>query len=118
MKEIVLDNLYSATQADLSNVPSDEGTYQPQFFSIHGRLGRLRYIAYTWLSVFVLSFVSGIIAAILVPTMAKSGSIQSPSTSITLMILIYLPIIAASLIYTKRRLNDLDQSGWFGILHF
>lgn len=111
-----MDNLYSAPLADLSNVPSVDATYQPQFFSIHGRLGRLRYLAFTWLSVILLSFVSGLVSAIALPLVARIGFAQPIYIGIAAAILIYLPIIGASFIYTKRRLNDLDFSGWLGLL--
>ena len=55
MKEIVLDNLYSAPQADLSYVPNVDETYSPKFISIHGRLGRLRYLAFTWFAAILLT---------------------------------------------------------------
>ena len=111
-----MDNLYSATQADLTTAPSDGETYSPQFLSVHGRLGRLRYLAYTWLSAIVLSFISGIISAIVIPIIARSVPAQSTFLIAVVAILIYIPIIAASLIFTKRRLNDLDHSGWFSVL--
>ena len=110
-----MDNLYSAPRADLSNVPSEDETYSPQIISIHGRLGRLRYLAYTWVSAILLSIVSGILAAVLLPLFIKPGSTQPTVVGAIAAILVYLPIIAASLIYTKRRLNDLDHSGWFGL---
>ena len=111
-----MDNLYSAPLADLSNVPSVDDTYQPQFFSIHGRLGRLRYLTFTWLSTILLAFVCGFISAIAMPLISKIGFAQPIYLGIAAAILIYLPIIGASLIYTKRRLNDLDFSGWLGLL--
>lgn len=111
-----MDNLYSAPRADLSNVPSEDETYSPQIISIHGRLGRLRYLAYTWISAILLSIVSGIVAAIAIPFFMKAGLVRSTFFVIAVSILIYLPIIAASLVYTKRRLNDLNFSGWLGLL--
>ena len=50
------------------------------------------------------------------PLLLKTGSVPPTYLAIVVGILVYLPIIAVSLVYTKRRLNDLDFSGWFGLL--
>jgi hypothetical protein len=41
-----MSNPYAAPDAVLSDVAEDE-TYEPQIFSVNGRIGRLRYLAYS-----------------------------------------------------------------------
>ena len=41
-----MDNPYSAPNVVLSEPVSDDTTYEPKVFSIHGRIGRLRYWGY------------------------------------------------------------------------
>ncbi len=93
---------------------SNDATYVPSVFSIEGRIGRLRYLAYTFFSMSVLMFVIGIVAAIAVPTLAPTGGLGIMGS--ILMIVFYLPVIVVSLIIAKRRLNDLNQSGWLSLL--
>jgi uncharacterized membrane protein YhaH (DUF805 family) len=106
-----MSNPYAAPDAALSDITEDE-TYDPQIFAVEGRIGRLRYLTYSWLIMIVLMFVIGIIAAILVPTLARNN----PGAVAGAMLLVYIPIIAVSIIMAKRRFNDLNKSGWFTLL--
>ncbi|MFZ6799675.1 DUF805 domain-containing protein [Undibacterium sp. Di24W] len=108
-----MENIYSAPNADLSNAPEDEDTYQPKMWALSGRLGRIRYLAYLNLTMIMLMFPIGILASVMLPSLARNGS-GSPMFIFAL----YIPIFAVSIIYAKRRLNDLDHSGWWSILIF
>jgi uncharacterized membrane protein YhaH (DUF805 family) len=111
-REITMSNPYAAPDAVLSDVGEDE-TYEPQIFSVNGRIGRLRYLAYSWLLGFILMFVIGIVAAVLLPVLVKKGS-HGPG--MLFMILLYAPVIAVALVMAKRRFNDLNLSGWLSPL--
>lgn len=105
-----MNNPYSAPSADLS-IPEDASApYQPRYFAMRGRLGRVRYIAYSMSATmglaFVLSFFVGIIGAVL----------RSPEAVTIMMVLIYIPIIAVSLIYARRRVHDMGFSGWVALV--
>lgn len=105
-----MSNPYTAPNAVLSE-PADE-TYEPSLFAINGRIGRIRYLAYSFVSTFVLLFVLGIVAAIVIPMFMNEGAVYA------LMALIYVPSIALMFILARRRLNDLDHSGWWSLLLF
>ena len=109
----ILNNPYSAPDAWMNEDEDDfdNDDNKPRFFSIKGRIGRLRYLAYAWGATTLAAFVVGIIAAILIPA---TGS--TPSTGVAFMLgtLIYTPWI----IMARRRLHDLDQSGWLALLIF
>lgn len=114
-----MTNPYSATAVDLSQAPAVDDTYQPQIFAVNGRIGRLRYMAYSMVTGIVTAFIAGILAAILIPMLALSGGDKGASFSIGLVIVmlgIYVPSFAAAFIMAKRRLNDLNQSGWLSLL--
>jgi uncharacterized membrane protein YhaH (DUF805 family) len=115
MKEIILDNLYSATQANLSDTNSDNTSYQPQFFSVRGRIGRLRFLSYSWLSMICMTFISGIFFGVLMAMLMRTQTMNSAIMGV-LPLVIYLPGLLVSLVFTKRRLNDLNLSGWIGVL--
>jgi uncharacterized membrane protein YhaH (DUF805 family) len=103
-----LNNPYAAPDAILAEPLADEGTYEPKIFAIHGRIGRLRYLAYGWAVMFVAWCAVAIIAAMLSAVLGGAGAL--------LGIALYVPAVGVSLIMVKRRLNDLDHSGWLSLL--
>jgi uncharacterized membrane protein YhaH (DUF805 family) len=100
-------NPYSAPAADLASHTGASGTYEPQAWSTSGRIGRVRFISYSyWISmaiVFVLSLVFGFLAA-------------SNSRLFVLQGLAYLPMLAVMFIMAIRRLHDLGRAGWWSLL--
>jgi uncharacterized membrane protein YhaH (DUF805 family) len=103
-----LDNIYSAPAADMTaNVASDE-TYTPQFLSIHGRIGRLRVIAYPMGATLLFMVAAAILGAL--------GMALSKTLVNVLIVLLYIPMIAISFVFTIRRLNDLNKSGWLSLV--
>lgn len=99
-------NLYSSPGSRL-----DAGSvqpYQPKVFALSGRIGRVRYLAYglinSLISVLVVAFSAGLLAAHSSVLFVAIGGIA------------YLAMIVYSIILMKRRLNDLDKSGWLGLL--
>ena len=105
--EPTLDNLYNAPSADLS-APHDAGaTYMPKMLELRGRIGRVRYLAYT----FGLSLVLGLVIVVVMGMLAM--------ISVELMMLgfiLYIPLLAATLVVAARRLNDLGHTGWLSLL--
>ena len=105
-------NPYESPKSNTYTASSE--TYQPKLLAINGRIGRLRYLAYGMIATIVTIFALGILAAILIPIFASSG--MSEMSGIILLVIIYLPLIIISIILMKRRLNDLDKSGWWQLL--
>ncbi len=105
-----MNNPYTATTAMLSGAPTDD-TYEPSLFSLQGRIGRLRYLAYSMAITLLLSVAIGIIAGII----AATGNNASSGLSI-LMLALNIPMIIVGIILAKRRLHDLDHSGWLALL--
>lgn len=91
-------------------------TYQPKFLAINGRIGRLRYLAYGMIATALTVVVLGILSAIMIPMFASSG--MSETMMIVMVAVLYLPLIVFSIIFMKRRLNDLDKSGWWQLLAY
>ncbi|MFT5220960.1 MAG: uncharacterized membrane protein YhaH (DUF805 family) [Gammaproteobacteria bacterium] len=105
------ENPYTAPDADLAT--ASEELYQPTIFSFSGRLGRLRYLAYGWGTMLVL-----MVAAIPImgggAAMMGGGSGESMSPiMLGLVGIIYLAVAVLSIGFGKRRLNDLNRSGWW-----
>lgn len=112
---------YAKPEADLAGANS-QATYQPQFLSTQGRIGRLRYLAYSMgasllLYVVAIPVVLIFAAAGVTASSFTSGEAGVASTIALLAIaLLYVAAFAIYFVYTKRRLNDLGQTGWLSLL--
>ena len=103
--ESPLSNPYSASTAELNRDITDGETYVPTLFSVKGRIGRVRYLGYSMAATLLFSFIIvGLTAAM--PALAM------------LSLVLYIPMLAATTILAIRRLNDMDQSGWWSIAMF
>ncbi|GAB3244711.1 DUF805 domain-containing protein [Chitinimonas naiadis] len=102
-------NVY-ASSATSNQALIDNETYQPTFLSFSGRIGRVRYLAYCC----ALSLIS--IAAIML--VAIIGTVASSPILMGIgMLVLYIPMIVVQLGFGRRRLNDLDASGWWLLLN-
>ncbi len=99
--------------ASSGDVPANQvvETYQPRLFSFSGRIGRLRY----WIYGVMLS-----LAVIPLVFFALLGSLLtlSPPGPLSLFVLAIGEIAAlvGGIVLIRRRLNDLDKSGWLSLL--
>lgn len=104
-------NPYSTPDASLAT--GDSGTYNPSIFSFNGRIGRLRYLAYSF-------GVSLLLMAIMVPVIGGSmymgGGAEMSGLGMVAYGLLNVASIVISVMFSKRRLNDLNRSGWFFLL--
>ncbi|MEJ7807936.1 MAG: DUF805 domain-containing protein [Telluria sp.] len=106
-----MDNPYDAPVADLSRPVDGAASYPPAFFSLSGRLGRVRYVAY-------------LMGAAILATLAIAGfgilvklTGLMPSWMLNFVpLLATLVALAASMVYAVRRLNDLNRTGWLSLL--
>lgn len=105
--ELNLNNPYAAPSADLSQQMNDGQTYAPSMFAMRGRIGRLRYLAYSIVLTILMLAVGGVLMGVL-STMVASVDV--------LAVLIYIPSIVVSLMMAVRRLNDMNQTGWLSVL--
>jgi uncharacterized membrane protein YhaH (DUF805 family) len=105
-------NPYSAPDASLDS-GHDEEYYQPKLFSFSGRIGRLRYLAYNTganlLLLGALILMSGGIAGLAaVPEMSSAFRLFYIASNLLLFVI--------AIIWGKRRLNDLNRTGWWMLL--
>lgn len=110
-------NPYQPPQSSLGELDSG-GHADIKVFSFSGRIGRLRYLAYSMGA--MLLFVIPIM--ILTPTMAPSMENGSDPGMGYLagigFVVAYAFLLVASLTLAVRRLNDFDTSGWMSLLMF
>jgi len=104
-------NPYSAPDAALDT--GQDVLYQPKIFSFSGRIGRMRYLAYgIGLNILLM--------AVMIPlggmTATIGGEAGMSMLGMVMVGLFYIATIAISIMFAKRRLNDLNRSGWWFLL--
>ena len=110
-----MDNPYSAPSAEITEI-ADNVTYQPEIFAMSGRIGRLRYIGYSSLIMFLL-FVAVCVIGGIVAVMLRNSQPGAAVAGLA-VVLFYVPLFAVQIIMAKRRLHDLDSTGWLSLLIF
>lgn len=103
----------AATVRDFADSAVDQ-PYEPRIFSTRGRIGRLRYIVYSFVVQMVAVALAGIAAALLIPALGGRGAV--PEMMWPLLALIYIPLFVTLLIMARRRLHDLNLTGWIALL--
>lgn len=113
--EVSDSNPYSAPGAALNT--GQDSLYNPKIISFSGRIGRMRYLAYSIGATFLLMLVT----MPLIGLSAFSGAAMGGEAGMSMMTMVgmavyYIGTIVISVMYAKRRLNDLNRSGWWFLL--
>jgi uncharacterized membrane protein YhaH (DUF805 family) len=96
-------NPYSPPQAQVADVGSDE-VQEVKMWSAAGRIGRLRYLAYTVGASMIVGAIGGAVGAALGP----SGAMVA--------LLLYIPLAVFCILAAIQRSHDMDWSGWMMLL--
>jgi uncharacterized membrane protein YhaH (DUF805 family) len=108
---------YAAPKSNIGDM--DQPQYgEAKAFSFSGRIGRIRYMAYSMGMMLLFSFIAGILGAAMAPIMSDPSGEAAGVVSGLLMIVVYAFIVVASFVLAIRRLNDFDASGWWSLLLF
>ena len=108
-------NPYSAPGAELDN--AQDSLYKPKIISFNGRIGRMRYLAYGFgLSILMNLVTIPLFGATAFMGGAGAGPESMSMLSIVMLAVLAIPAIVFSIMWLKRRLNDLNRSGWWGLL--
>lgn len=89
----------------------EEVYHAEPFYSRHGRIGRLRYLAYS----IVLTAICYVLIAPIAIAMVLLEPVMGEMVAIFLLLIIPIAFYAG-FVPTVRRLNDLNRSGWFSLL--
>jgi uncharacterized membrane protein YhaH (DUF805 family)/Tfp pilus assembly major pilin PilA len=89
--------------------------YQPKVFSFSGRIGRLRYLGYgAGIQLLLIMIIAPIVGGV-----AFLGGETGISAIDEIIIgIFYIATFVVSVMFSKRRLNDLNRSGWWYLLFF
>jgi len=109
------DNPYSTPDASLDAGQDD--LYQPKIFAFSGRIGRMRYLAYG-------IGVNFLLMAVMIPlggALGAGGGLMGGEAGMSMIAMLvigifYIATIVISVMFAKRRLNDLNRSGWWFLL--
>jgi uncharacterized membrane protein YhaH (DUF805 family) len=108
-------NPYSTPDASLDAGQDD--LYQPKIFSFSGRIGRMRYLAYG-------IGVNILLMAVMIPfggVLGGAGGLMGGEAGMSMIAMLgiggfYIATFVISIMFAKRRLNDLNRSGWWFLL--
>ncbi len=106
-----MNNPYNAPGADLSGHGGNDQPYQPKVFAMNGRIGRVRYIAYSMCITIALLFGLMIIAGVMAVAMGGGEGMM-----VMMALLFYVPMFAVGFIMAIRRVHDMGHSGWLSLL--
>ncbi|WP_167758772.1 DUF805 domain-containing protein [Zemynaea arenosa] len=103
-----MSNPYVSSPATLTTAPAfTPGATEPRILQWNGRIGRLRYFAYSSLCG-MMGMTLSLLSMPLLPV--------SQALALTLIFAGYAAMLASGFVQARRRLQDLDQPGWMAIL--
>ena len=107
------NNPYDAPQSDVADAVADEYG-DIKIFSFSGRIGRLRYLGYGLGFAILFQFINGLLAASVIAWLEPSG--LSDTVGIALTMTGPVAVLFISMMFTAKRLHDVDWNGWLSLL--
>lgn len=89
----------------------DVAVKPPKVFAASGRIGRVRYLAYSFAGMVVVMLA----VIVLGGGLGAAGATQQVSGGL-LQLVVGVLVLALTLILARRRLNDMGHAGWWGVL--
>lgn len=106
---IASSNPYAAPRAQVQDVYGAADTQPIRLWPPSGRIGRLRYLAYSIGATLILMLVMGVIGGL-------SAAAGMPSLMIVGMVLGYAASIVFTVLITIQRCHDMNWTGWLTFL--
>jgi len=111
-------NPYSTPHAALDDGP--QAAYHPRIFAVSGRIGRLRYMAYGFgvgiMLIFAVTFLAIMAGGLVGGLIGNPDRGDATAVGLGVTLLASAVYVAITIVYGKRRFNDLDRSGWWSLL--
>jgi uncharacterized membrane protein YhaH (DUF805 family) len=101
-------NPYAAPRTNVSRADSDEEYGEIKVFSAQGRIGRVRYIGYTFGYTFLIALVIGIFGALLGGASAGLAFVVGAAG--------YIAIVVMQILLTIQRAHDMNVTGWLCLI--
>jgi uncharacterized membrane protein YhaH (DUF805 family) len=101
-------NPYAAPRTNVSRADSAEEHGEIKVFSAQGRIGRVRYIGYTFGYTFLIALVIGLVGALL------GGA--SAGLAFVVGAVGYIAIVVIQILLTIQRSHDMNVTGWLCLI--
>lgn len=110
--------MYAAPSADLTQEEVHHIEQTTKFFSWSGRIGRLRFLCYVMAAASAGMLVGGISMGIAFAVLSRQFRYVMTIEHVSLVgiCVVLTPLLGALMIYSRRRLHDLNITGWVAIL--
>jgi uncharacterized membrane protein YhaH (DUF805 family) len=106
-----MSNPYAPPDAGMPGQATSNRAERPKVFSTKGRIGRLRFMAYSWLVTIVVAVPLFFLIGILSGSHMPPGIADSAGDALS-----YYLAYAVTGVMAKRRFNDVNLSGWLALL--
>ncbi len=100
-------NPYTPPRAAVSDIAAEQEFQEVRMWAASGRIGRLRYLAYTTGAYLLAAVIIAFASALLRP--GETGAM-------ILLIVIYVPMVIFGVLAAIQRSHDMDWSGWTVLL--
>ncbi len=113
-----MENPYNSPATPLAELQTPDATYEPSIFSLSGRIGRLRYLAYSTI-LFAIGFAYIAYCVIHGMSWFVSGNPKGMTDQLALIglgIPLFFLQWFAHIVFAFRRFTDTDNSGWLALL--
>ena len=101
-------NPYAAPRKNVSRADSAEDYGDNKIFSAEGRIGRVRYIGYTFGLTIAIALVIGMLGALV--------GAASPGVAVTVGAIGYIAIVIVQILLTIQRSHDMNVTGWLCLI--
>ena len=101
-------NPYAAPRKNVSRADSAEDYGDIRIFSAEGRIGRVRYIGYTFGLTIGIALVIGMLGALI--------GAASPGVAVTVGAIGYIAIVIVQILLTIQRSHDMNVTGWLCLI--
>ena len=110
-----MENLYSPPATTFADaVPSDAPAAIPRWFSLSGRIGRLRWVLHSFTLICVGIVLTAVVSVSLQMLLWRTDAATMLLAFAPLLVIVEMLAILAWM--SVRRLHDIGTSGWFSLL--
>lgn len=107
------NNPYQAPQASFNASSDQEDWDLTPVWSPAGRFGRLSYLAWNGVTYFIFSILMAAFAPIILPEGTELSLEYLIESGVTSFLFLSLPLQAVYMLFSVRRLHDMNASGWW-----
>ena len=101
-------NPYAAPRTNVTRRDSAEEYGEVKVFSAEGRIGRVRYIGYTFGVTLLIAVLIGIVGALV--------GAAAPAAAFAVGVVGYIAIVVAQVMLTIQRSHDMNVTGWLCLI--